>query len=66
MKLATPPLLDLRRVEQGGDDRCRSYADRNAGFHQLGAALLVGAVGVVVAVAHDAKSMAFGAGWEAA
>ena len=29
-------LLDLGRVEQGGDDRRRSDADRDAGLHQLG------------------------------
>src|SRR5207302_6213505 len=59
-------LLDLGRVEQGGDDRRRADADRDSGLHQLAAALLVGALRLIVAVGHVRNSMAFGAGWEAA
>ena len=66
MTLAAGLLLDLGGVEQGGDDRGRADANRNSGFHQLGAALLAGAVRLFVAVVHAGFSMASGAGWKAA
>jgi len=66
MTLAARPLPDLRRVKQSGDDRRGAHSYRDAGLDQLGAALLVGAVGVVVAVAHGVNFMAFGPPWEAA
>ena len=65
MSLAAGLFLDLGRVEQRGNDRCRADTDRDAGFHQLAAALFVGAFGVVI-VAHGTFSMASGPGWEAA
>lgn len=67
MRLAARFLLDLGGVEQGSDNRRRADADRNAGLHQLVAALFVGAIRlVVIDVAHRAFSMAFGASWEVA
>lgn len=65
MSLAAGLLLDLGRVQQRGDDRCRADTDRDPGFHQLAATLFVGALGVIF-VTHGAFSMAFGPGWEAA
>ena len=56
--------LDLGRVKQRGDDGRRSDADGDAGLDQLGAALLIGAVSVIVAVCHARFSMAFRANWE--
>ena len=57
--LAALLLLDLGCVEQGRDDGGRADSNRNAGPHQLGPALLVSRVGIVVRVAHPALSMAF-------
>ena len=48
MKLAAGPFFDLGRVEERGDDRCRSDADRDACLHELRPALLRGIVPVVV------------------
>ena len=59
MTLLARLLLDLGRVEQGGNDRGRSDTDRNAGLHQFLTALLTGAVGFVIAViSHDRSSIA--------
>ena len=66
MNLGPRSLLDLGSIEQRGDDRRRANADGNAGLHELAAAFLVGAVGIVVSVRHDRISMAFRAAWEAA
>ena len=65
MSSATGLFLDLRSVEQSGDDRRRAHAHCNPGLHQLGASLFVGFFDVVVAVVHGRFFMAFGAGWEA-
>jgi len=66
MKLAARLLLDLRGVEQSGDDCGRADAYRHSSLHELGAAFLAGAVGVFVTVVHAGTSMAFSAGWKAA
>lgn len=66
MSLPARPLLDLRSIEQGGDDRGRANSDRDSGLHELASALLIGSVGFVVAVAHERTSMAFSATLEAA
>jgi hypothetical protein len=62
-ELAARLLLDLRRVEQRGDDGRRADPDSDARLHQFGAALFVRAVGVV-AVVHSQFSMVFGAALE--
>src|SRR5205085_6579926 len=59
--LAALLFLDVGGVEQGGHNGCRADANGHSCFHQLVAALLVGAVGVVVAVGHRRLSMASGA-----
>ena len=64
MSLAPPLLLDLRRVQQRGDDCRRSDADCDTGLHQLAAAFLIGAIGVVVGFCHARISMVFRANWE--
>jgi hypothetical protein len=66
MRLGAGLFLDLGRVKQRGDDRGRADADGDASLHQLGTALFVGAIQIVVAVAHARFSMAFRAAWEAA
>jgi hypothetical protein len=58
-------LLDLRGIEQGGDNRGRADSDRDASLYQLVSALLVGAVRLVTALAHARTSMAFLATLEA-
>jgi len=64
MSLAARLLLDLRRVQQRSNDCSRSNADGDTGLHQLAAAFLVGAIGVIVAICHGRFSMAFRAAWE--
>ena len=54
-------LLDLRCVEQRGNDCRRTNADGDTGLHQLVAAFFTGFVVFIVAVAHGAISMAFDA-----
>jgi len=66
MSLPSRSLLDLRSVEQGGDNSRGADSHGNSGLHQLAAALFVGAVDVVVTVVHGRSSMAFGAALEAA
>ena len=41
MKLAPWLLLDLRRVEEGGDDGCRADAHGDAGLYEFRAPLIV-------------------------
>jgi len=65
MTLSARLLSDFRRIKQRGDDRRGADAHRDAGFHQLRSALLIGSVVVVVAVIHRSFSMASSAGWEA-
>ena len=57
--------LDLRGVEQGGDNRGRPNTDRNSGLHQLRSAILAGSVVIFVRIAHRAFSMAFDGALEA-
>jgi len=66
MNLAAGLLLDLRGVKQSGDDRCRADAYGDSRLHELAAAFLAGAVGLVVTVVHAEFSMAVEAGWKAA
>lgn len=56
MRLAAGLLLDLRGVEKGGDDRGRTYADRDPGFHELRPALFAGVVSVVVSHVSSLKA----------
>jgi len=63
MKLAPRLLSDLRRVEEGGNDRRRANADGYAGLDELVAPLFAGPVEFVV---HRRFSMVLGARWEAA
>lgn len=65
MRLAAR-LLYLGRVKESGDYRRGADPYRYAGPYQLGPALLVRPIGIVVAVVHRQFSMAFGGGWEAA
>src|SRR4029079_10805856 len=55
--------LDLRSIEQRGDDRRRADADRDASLDQLGPPFLAR---FVAFLAHRPVSMAFGARLEAA
>ena len=48
VKLAARSFLDLGRVEERGDDRCRADTDRETCLHELRPALLSGIVPVVV------------------
>jgi len=66
MTLAPWLFLDLGRVEQSGDEGRRADADRDTRFDKLGTALFVGPIGLVVAVAHRALSMAASAALEVA
>ena len=62
MSLGTRLLLDLGRVEQRGDNRGGTNANRHSGFHQFCAPLFAGLVAVVT---HSPVSMACCAHWKA-
>jgi len=66
MKKSTARLfLELRGVEQGGDNRGRPNTDRNSGLYQLRSALVASPVVILVRIAHRAFSMAFDSALEA-
>lgn len=66
MMLTARLLLDLGRVEQRGHDCSRADSYRDARFYQLIAALFIRLIEIVVAVAHNPISMAFGGALEVA
>jgi len=66
MNLAAGLFLDLRGVQQSGDDRGRANSDRHAGLHQFLPSALVLPLDVVAALGHRRFSMAFGAHLKAA